>query len=121
MRASRCSHSIVSYGCAPASVKYRRIPIPICSGAIAMRLTPPLLGFPVSGLSDHKIWRSRYGRPRHAEDHYTTVITSVSTLSSLVGGPSSQVRRCSEDSAGESAHKVRPRGSAELSRVALGL
>src|SRR5689334_16029039 len=38
---------MVSYGCVPASVKYRRIPIPICSGAMAMRLTPPLFG--VSG------------------------------------------------------------------------
>src|SRR5262249_17616664 len=46
MRASRRSHSSVSYGCVPAWVKYRRIPIPICSGAIAIDRLPFVSGVP---------------------------------------------------------------------------
>ena len=41
MRASRRSHSTVSYGWVPGWVKYRRIPIPICSGAIAIDESSP--------------------------------------------------------------------------------
>src|SRR5579875_3819878 len=40
MRASRCSHSTVSYGSCPVVVQVRRMPMPIRSGAIAMNLSP---------------------------------------------------------------------------------
>src|SRR6478672_9524462 len=40
MRASRRSHSTVSYGCSPAVVKCRRIPMPSCCGAIAISGSP---------------------------------------------------------------------------------
>src|SRR4030095_719354 len=33
-----------------------------------------------SAPNNPNIWWSTYRRPRHAEDHYTTVITSLSTL-----------------------------------------
>src|SRR5579884_2095258 len=46
MRASRRSHTTVSYGWTPGSVKNRRIPIPICSGAMAM-WPPPTWSFDV--------------------------------------------------------------------------
>src|SRR4051812_25659663 len=40
MRASRRSHSTESYGFSPGLVKYRLIPIPTCSGAIAIGVRP---------------------------------------------------------------------------------
>src|SRR5215204_6721124 len=115
MRASRCSHSIVSYGCVPASVKYRRIPIPICSGAMAMRLTPPLLVL----LVYRWLWSLRPEYPQYIGVDFASTATCGGSLhhrnyvrvnaSRLTPARSSQVRCRLRDFAGESAHKVGPR------------
>src|SRR5262245_45315670 len=86
MRASRRSHSTVSYGSTPGRVKRRSIPIPSCCGAIAMSRAPsgsvsrthrhP----PIEPL--HLVVSSHLDR--EMEVHYSTVIPHVSTVSGRV-------------------------------------
>src|SRR5262245_206579 len=94
MRASRRSHSAVSYGWVPACVKYRRIPMPICSGAIAMSARSLLRRAPDQpGRPSRRLWslhthvpdKPQYvvvGPPAYARCgvNYSTGIPCLSTV-----------------------------------------
>src|SRR3954466_255568 len=89
MRASRRSHSTVACGSCPGSVKYRRIPIPTCSGAIAMSAHPLVRAscgltcwtdwwFAGPSALNHKMW-CLADPPSRGVVNYTTETPPVST------------------------------------------
>src|SRR3954453_4226209 len=101
MRASRRSHRTSSYGSTSGVVKWRRIPMPVCSGAIAIGKAPSRFLLHVLKGSDHNIlWVAVSGAPRCGV-HFITVITPVSSDAPRESaGHGAFAKICADDTAG---------------------